>query len=237
MSTTNFIAVYDHALNQETCQELIDLFESSTHQYPGKTGGGVDLKKKRSLDINVSQDPRFQPLMKRVTKNTTRYIANYLETHFFAIIGATSVALPDPRTGDIVTLSPENFDAVGRPKLPQLMQAILRLGRVNAQKYERSTGGYPHWHSEVYPEADDNEALHRVLLFMYYLNDVHDGGETEFFYQQKRIEPRAGRMVIAPAYFTHTHRGNSPRSDDKYILTSWVLYNRAAQLYGAHNSG
>lgn len=237
MSTTDFIAVYDHALDQETCRELIELFESSAHRQPGKTGGGVDLEKKRSLDINVSQEPSFQQPMKRVIKMTTRYMAEYLETHFFAMIGATSVALPDPQTGDIVTLNPENFEAVGRPKLPQLMQAILRLGHVNAQKYERSTGGYPHWHSEVYPEADSDEALHRVLLFMYYLNDVEDGGETEFFYQQRRIEPRTGRMVIAPAYFTHTHRGNSPRSDDKYILTSWVLFNRASQLYSAQSSG
>ncbi|MEC7470920.1 MAG: 2OG-Fe(II) oxygenase, partial [Pseudomonadota bacterium] len=32
--------------------------------------------------------------------------------------------------------------------------------------------------------------------------------------------------------FTHTHRGQIPVSDDKYILTSWVLFNRAEQLYG-----
>lgn len=38
-------------------------------------------------------------------------------------------------------------------------------------------------------------------------------------------------MVIAPAGFTHTHRGLVPRSNDKYILTSWVLFNRAEKLY------
>ena len=235
MSLTDFIAVYDDALDRDTCQELIDAFESSSHRQPGQTGGGVDLEKKRSLDISVSQDPQFQPAMKRVTQITTRCIADYLANHFFAVIGATSIALPDPQTGERVTLNPENFEAIGRPKLPQLMQATLRLGPINAQKYEQSTGGYPHWHSEVYPELGENEALHRVLLYMYYLNDIEDGGETEFFYQQRAIEPRAGRMVIAPAYFTHTHRGNVPRSTDKYILTSWVLYNRATQIYGAHN--
>jgi hypothetical protein len=40
-------------------------------------------------------------------------------------------------------------------------------------------------------------------------------------------------MVIAPAYFTHTHRGCVPVSNDKYILTSWILLNRAEQLYQA----
>jgi hypothetical protein len=37
-------------------------------------------------------------------------------------------------------------------------------------------------------------------------------------------------MVIAPAGFTHTHRGNMPVSNDKYIATSWVLFQRAEDL-------
>ncbi len=67
---------------------------------------------------------------------------------------------------------------------------------------------------------------------MFYLNDVAEGGHTEFFYQQRAIQPKTGRMVIAPAYFTHTDRGCVPISGDKYILTSWILLNRAEQLYG-----
>ncbi|MEO1994257.1 MAG: 2OG-Fe(II) oxygenase, partial [Planctomycetaceae bacterium] len=230
MATTDFIAVYDNALDRETCQELIDIFESSAHRQPGRTGGGVDLEKKRSIDIDVNQDPNFHTSMKRVTQVTTRCMADYLTAHYFAVIGATGIALPDPQTGQNVTLNQQNFESIGRPNMPRLMQALFRPGSVNAQKYEQSTGGYPHWHSEVYPELPDNEALHRILFYMYYLNDIQDGGETEFFYQQRSIEPRAGRMVVAPAYFTHTHRGNTPRSADKYILTSWVLYNSATRI-------
>ena len=61
---------------------------------------------------------------------------------------------------------------------------------------------------------------------MYYLNDVESGGETEFYFQKRSIKPRKGTVVIAPAGFTHTHRGNVPISGDKYIITSWLLYNR-----------
>ena len=68
---------------------------------------------------------------------------------------------------------------------------------------------------------------------MFYLNDVEEGGETEFYYQDKKIKPKQGSMVIAPAYFTHTHRGCIPVSNDKYIVTSWVLFNTAEQIYGA----
>ena len=38
-------------------------------------------------------------------------------------------------------------------------------------------------------------------------------------------------MVIAPAGFTHSHRGNRPVSGDKYIVTSWLMFNRAEKLY------
>lgn len=42
-------------------------------------------------------------------------------------------------------------------------------------------------------------------------------------------------MVIAPAGFTHSHRGNIPLSSDKFIATSWIMFNRAEHLYAAIN--
>jgi len=57
---------------------------------------------------------------------------------------------------------------------------------------------------------------------MLYLNTVSEGGETEFLYLHRRIKPLQGRLLIFPASFTHTHRGNPPLSGDKYILTSWL---------------
>lgn len=35
------------------------------------------------------------------------------------------------------------------------------------------------------------------------------------------------RLLIAPAAFAHTHRVNVPRGGNKYIATSWVLFQRA----------
>jgi len=234
MTMTDFIAVYDDALDAEPCRQLIDIFENSSRQQPGRTGGGVDPNRKHSVDIDVNTAPEFRAVMRNVNKTSTRYLADYLAQHYFAIIGAIGISLPDPETGQNVTVTEHNFEAIGLPQLPRLIQTLFRLGPVNAQKYEKSKGGYPHWHSEVFPEVPSNEALHRILLYMYYLNDIHEGGETEFYYQQRSVEPRAGRMVVAPAYFTHTHRGNIAHSDDKYILTSWVLYNHAEDIYGHH---
>ena len=79
--------------------------------------------------------------------------------------------------------------------------------------------------------AASGESLHRWLLWTIYLNEGFEAGETEFLYQDRRIEPRTGRLLIAPTAFTHTHRGNRPRGGDKVIATSWILFQRAEALY------
>ena len=119
------------------------------------------------------------------------------------------------------------------PVAAQLMMQLYGPGEIMAQSYPAGRGGYHHWHSEIYPRDASCETLHRVLLFMYYINDVAEGGETEFCYQDIKISPQAGRMVIAPAGFTHTHKGHVPISGDKLILTSRILFNRAETIYGS----
>lgn len=87
------------------------------------------------------------------------------------------------------------------------------------QKSVPLTGdGYHRWHSERFGMASSE----RVLAWTIYLNTVSEGGETEFMYQGKRIDAKAGRIVIWPAGWTHVHRGNPPLSNEKYILTGWI---------------
>ena len=59
---------------------------------------------------------------------------------------------------------------------------------------------------------------------MAYLNNVEEGGETEFLYQSRRIKPKQGTIVICPASFTHTHRGNPPLKGDKYMINGWIEF-------------
>ena len=82
------------------------------------------------------------------------------------------------------------------------------------------TEGYHVWHIE-HGKGYENEA--RAFVFSIYLNDVEDGGETEFLHFSKRVKPKTGRIVIWPAAFPYVHRGNPPLSGEKYILTSWMM--------------
>jgi hypothetical protein len=81
-------------------------------------------------------------------------------------------------------------------------------------------GGYHVWHSE----QGDKTTSARILTFTCYLNDVDEGGETEFLYYPKRIPAKKGTFVLFPGGFTHTHRGNPPISNTKYIVTGWLEF-------------
>ena len=64
-----------------------------------------------------------------------------------------------------------------------------------------------------------------ILAWMIYLNDVTDGGYTEFPSQNIKFQPRRGDLLIWPAYFTHPHRGIVSKTQVKYILTGWYAFN------------
>jgi hypothetical protein len=86
-----------------------------------------------------------------------------------------------------------------------------------------SGGGYHVWHGE---QGNGNQA-NRGLVYMLYLNTLptEANGETEFLYQQRRINPVENTMVIWPAAFTHAHRGNPVYGDNhKYIVTGWFYH-------------
>ena len=82
------------------------------------------------------------------------------------------------------------------------------------------TEGYHVWHIE---HGKGYKTEPRAFVFSIYLNDVEEGGETEFLHFSKRVKPKTGRIVIWPAAFPYLHRGNPPLSGKKYILTSWML--------------
>lgn len=85
------------------------------------------------------------------------------------------------------------------------------------QKYKKNEGFYV-WHNDF---AVLEDASYRVLTFLWYLNDIEQGGETEFLCGIK-IKPEAGKLVIFPSTWGARHRGVMPVSDDKYIVTGWI---------------
>ena len=92
---------------------------------------------------------------------------------------------------------------------------------INIQRYN-PTEAYYGWHTERVSGNNTNATRHMVL--MTYLNDVTDGGETEFYHQNLKIKPEKGLTLIWPADWTYTHRGCPSVTQTKYIVTGWFNY-------------
>jgi len=92
---------------------------------------------------------------------------------------------------------------------------------VNLQHYKPG-GGFKQWHTER--TESHFPSVTRHLVFMTYLNDVDDEGETEFFYQNLKVKPKKGLTLIWPADWTYTHRGIPSPSEEKFIITGWYNY-------------
>jgi hypothetical protein len=92
---------------------------------------------------------------------------------------------------------------------------------INIQYYPPG-GGFPKWHTERFSDRSPITASH--LVFMTYLNDVTDCGETEFFHQKIKIKPEKGLTLIWPADWTFTHRGIVSPTQEKSIITGWYHY-------------
>jgi hypothetical protein len=235
VSDGDFIEVYENALTPAICAALIQRFDASGEAVRGATGGGVDVKLKDSWDVHISGRAQWQDAERALNAAMMAGLMRYLRSYPYTLLAPLTLSMPDAESGALSRLDAQRLAALPDNLLLALIRKTLRPGTINLQKYLADQGGYPYWHCELYPKPGDAQAetLHRTLLWTIYLNDGFGEGETEFFHQQRKITPKAGALLIAPAAFTHTHRGNMPKSGNKYIATSWVLFQRAEVVYAA----
>lgn len=82
-------------------------------------------------------------------------------------------------------------------------------------------GEHYHWHID----GGSHEFSQRQLVAVWYLNTVDGpGGETEFLFQNVKIKPQEGKLVLFPPFWTHEHRGVTLEQGVKYIATTWVVF-------------
>lgn len=96
-----------------------------------------------------------------------------------------------------------------------LFPNYLSFKSIQIQKYNKGVGKYICHHDQVIKKNNM-----RKITFIWYLNDITYGGETEFF--DFKIKPNAGKLVLFPALWVYPHKANVPLSSDKYIMTGWL---------------
>lgn len=87
------------------------------------------------------------------------------------------------------------------------------------KRYEAGEGFF-NWHTDV----ASAESGKRMLVMFWYLNDVEEGGATQFLINEKvmSVKPRKGSVVCFPPYFMYPHKGDIPISGPKYVVSSYI---------------
>jgi 2OG-Fe(II) oxygenase superfamily len=104
-------------------------------------------------------------------------------------------------------------------QFPSLQVWPLRSTGYKVQHY-RCNEGHFKWHFDALGPG----AWERQLALIIYLNSVESGGETCFHRQDLRIKPMAGDALFFPTFWTHMHCGEVPRSEDKYVISSFICF-------------
>lgn len=188
----NFVLQYDNIFSQQECLQFIDCFKRM------EQAGFTVSRQKEGTNSTIKKDDQL-------------YFSDVLSGKELDISDIAPFRMFTDRFWN--TVYPEYANQYGI--LNQMAHMTIRLMKI--QKTEIG-GGYHVWHNE----DDSPQNMRRVATFILYLNDVEEGGETEFLYYPKRVKAKEGRLILWPAGFTHTHRGNPPISNTKYIVTGWM---------------
>ena len=85
-------------------------------------------------------------------------------------------------------------------------------------------GGHDQFDTHI--DSGNIETSKRFFIFFYYLNDVEDGGETEFTNTTLKVKPKTGRIIMFPPFWMFPHKGNPVTKGQKYLLSSYLHYGK-----------
>jgi len=137
------------------------------------------------------------------------------------------------KTTDVIASGKEHWKDVDNNLFRSLAMALKEFKEVypyfsemsrfkdmgyNIQRYRE--GEYYHWHVD----ADNLGIASRQLVALWYLNDVEEGGTTDFIFQKASVTPEKGKLMLFPPFWTHEHRAAEVKKGVKYIATTWITF-------------
>lgn len=190
-----FVHVYDNAINVNVCDELITIFNENKQYH--KIGISESDKNTTNNNIpwKISTDFVLEDRHKNVRDILIQIISPFIKDYFDNL-----------------------YNTYG---FHDFSQGSIRHFQI---QYSKKNSGRFWLHNDFKFDYCNTEIEYRFLTYIYYLNDVEEGGETVFM--NYKIKPKKGRLLLFPASWNYIHGGNIPKSNDKYILTGWFYAKR-----------
>ena len=205
-----FIWVRDEMLPPNLCEDIINRFENDNRVTKGIVGSDRSYQPdiKRSDDLNISGFPEEW---------------NDVDSFLSSVLGfSIKEYRADIEQAHSLKKFEDNYSFDDeKPLFPFLPLQVDNCVTDSGFQVQRT---YPHDRYDWHPDdiIEYAAAKQRVLTYIFYLNDITEGGETEFMNGIK-VQPRQGRMVLFPSTWTYLHRGRPPLGrTTKYIATGWV---------------
>jgi len=184
----DYIRVYEGALDDNLCRNIIKQFEDSTAHH-------------ERWERETS--PQFTQL------NVTALAEGGHDGNWGII------------HNQLITAIQQVSDLYGRDlNCTQFWPTKNALEQIRLKKYSHETEDRFDTHIDV----GDHDSSRRFLVLFFYLNDVEEGGETEFPMLDYRVKPKRGSVLLFPPTWMYPHAGLKPISNDKYIIGTYLHY-------------
>ena len=194
-----------NSISNEICDIIIAYFEEEESRYKGVTSQGLNEDVKKTIDFVIPNQSEEETKWTKICELLTCQLQENITEYMKSLKSHPNFLSDDYRFLYAKYLSEDNYQI---------------------QKYKKGEGKY------VYHEdssIDWERQRYRVITFLWYLNDIEEGGETEIL-GDILVKPERGKLLLFPACWTFPHRGKMPISSDKYIITGWFYVNRDEDL-------
>lgn len=191
----DFVYLKKRSLDKNFCNKIIDKFNdecSNNRTYQGITSSGLNKQIKDTTDFMINKDTTDQDWA-RIRKTLENELLFTLKTY--------------------TEIENSKYEVHDYKAIPNEMS----FATFQIQRYKKNEGKFKYHNDEIIYDT-----YHRILTYIWYLNDVYEGGETEICLSNK-VKPEKGKLLIFPASWLFPHSGNMPISNDKYIITGWIF--------------
>ena len=193
---TDFVKIYDNTISAKFCKRIIDAFEEDEDHHINSTIG-----------IPRVPDVEFR---NAIEMNCTKRAVEHPEWNAIMDLLNKHAASSFKRyKADLI----EN----GYPE--KLFFNTVTLEQWRMHRYDPGK----HFYKE-HIDAIDEHTSKRMLMMLYYLNTVEEGGETSFKTINLKVKPVEGKLAITPAWFGYPHSAITPISNTKYMIKTYLHY-------------